>query len=1151
MRKDLPSPNASNFLPRVREEIHALLGKLGSASDRALTLRDAIDSGVIVPGPGGGLIPGPGAGGGGGDGGTVYVPDLTPPPPPGSLTATAAISHVMVEVPAATYTQGHGHLRTRLYAATRASGAPAPVFADAVEVGQFSGAVWAMPSNPATTWHLWAKWESVDNVLSATPAGGTNGVVATTAQDVSLLLDALAGQIMASELHSSLGTPISLIPSLSAAIGTMQTELAELSGTPEYDNAEQYEPDQTVKYAGGLYRATQATTGNLPTNTVYWQKIGDYSSLGDAVAAHAAQLSVHGTRITQTEGAVTSIAEDITQLETSVGSNASSITAVSQAVTNNASSTATQINTLQSRVGNGGNLIDNSEFARDLSGWDFPAAPEFTNGRNLAPQWTVGPGTAYIAEEGANANPAHYVEAVPTPALPVVPGKRYQWSIYTAAHRCLVQAFIYWLDGAGTAIGYTPLDGNDDDAWGGAELAGYKRLKSFGTAPAGAATARPILRKTTTKSGQANSYAFFTKAHFAEASSTQTEPDAYSPGQLVASLQVESTTRASQTGELYAQYTVKLDVGGKVSGFGLASTGPTGAGSSFAIRADRFYIAPPASGAGDATADIIPFVVQATATTINGVSVPAGVYVNDLFVKNGTITNLKIANEAVDNSKIANLSASKLTAGTIAVGQYIQGTGYTPGMSSWRINGDGSAEFNQVVVRGTIFASQGAIGGWNIGANYLQSTTYALGTAGTRLNSDGTGQIGGVRVTANTVESHTFDSSDPYGFRLRNDGASEFKGAVIKSGTGKILLSAVGDAVPPWVTVLQQADEDGISLVADPDPLTNTAKLKSLRPGYGIDLETTDLSVTISEIPRAVAVRANQTQNSTTWASVQGVSWPVDADSYYEFEGVALTNNASGGKQWNVAFLLPVGSVGSGVGGVVTSSSGFVDSNYRLVFGATQEEFSGPSQVSYYGQYISFKGFFYTSLAGIAQVQFRRQSGTGSNTIQRGSVFSLRKASVAPELGSLASPQTIPSSVSSAISSQTAVTPGVKLTMSTNGTWSIVRNGTSTLTGNWLDTAPVSGGQAGNFDVKFEFSPRVFGGSGPNYRTSAQNDAYNWVQLSYSRVADYWMDVGAYVQGETGTRTCDYTLTVKVRQRSTGVETTLAAIAVTLSGTIT
>lgn len=184
--KDLPSPSAPNFLPRVREMLHTLAGKTGSARDRALTLADAIESGVIGIGPGGSLVPGPEAG-------EAYVPDLTPPPTPDTLTATPAISHILLEVPAATYTQGHGHLRTRVYGVTRLSGDPAPVFADAVEVGQFSGTVWAFPSNPSTTWHLWAKWESVDGVLSATPVGGTNGVVATTGQDVTSLVQAMTG----------------------------------------------------------------------------------------------------------------------------------------------------------------------------------------------------------------------------------------------------------------------------------------------------------------------------------------------------------------------------------------------------------------------------------------------------------------------------------------------------------------------------------------------------------------------------------------------------------------------------------------------------------------------------------------------------------------------------------------------------------------------------------------------------------------------------------------------------------------------------------------------------------------------------------------------------------------------------------------------
>lgn len=223
-RKDLPSPNAPNFAPRLREEVHALMGKLGDGRDRALTLREALETGVLVPGPGGSLVPGGGTGGGGAA--VEYEPDLTPPPQPGAFTATPGITFITISQAQPAYTQGHGHSRTVVYGAQWVSG-PLPVFADAVEIGRFDGTVWAMSSNPATTWHLWIKWESVDGVLSATPSGGTNGVVATTAQDVASLLDALAGQITAGELAASLSTPIGQIPGMQTGIADNATAIAD------------------------------------------------------------------------------------------------------------------------------------------------------------------------------------------------------------------------------------------------------------------------------------------------------------------------------------------------------------------------------------------------------------------------------------------------------------------------------------------------------------------------------------------------------------------------------------------------------------------------------------------------------------------------------------------------------------------------------------------------------------------------------------------------------------------------------------------------------------------------------------------------------------------------------------------------------------
>lgn len=126
-----------------------------------------------------------------------------------------------------------------------------------------------------------------------------------------------------------------------------------------------------------------------------------------------------------------------------------------------------------------------------------------------------------------------------------------------------------------------------------------------------------------------------------------------------AALQQNYYTKAS--GEtLEGRYTVKVDLNGYVAGFGLAATANTGTPTSeFIIRADRFSIAAPGQTA------IIPFIVQASATTLNGVAVPAGVYMDAAFIKNGTITSVKIGNGEIDDAKIANLNAAKITAGSI------------------------------------------------------------------------------------------------------------------------------------------------------------------------------------------------------------------------------------------------------------------------------------------------------------------------------------------------------------------------------------------------------------------------------------------------------------------------------------------------------
>ena len=108
---------------------------------------------------------------------------------------------------------------------------------------------------------------------------------------------------------------------------------------------------------------------------------------------------------------------------------------------------------------------------------------------------------------------------------------------------------------------------------------------------------------------------------------------------------------ASKVSGLEGKYTIKVNNKGHVSGFGLASVANDGAvTSTFAVAADRFVIATPSGSSLTATST--PFQVVTTATTINGQAINPGIYMNDAYIRNGTITSAKIGDLQVDTLKI-------------------------------------------------------------------------------------------------------------------------------------------------------------------------------------------------------------------------------------------------------------------------------------------------------------------------------------------------------------------------------------------------------------------------------------------------------------------------------------------------------------------
>lgn len=187
---------------------------------------------------------------------------------------------------------------------------------------------------------------------------------------------------------------------------------------------------------------------------------------------------------------------------------------------------------------------------------------------------------------------------------------------------------------------------------------------------------------------------------------------------------------------LLDQLTFKVDENGVVDGYGLASDPSVNDpnAKTFAVFASRFLIAPPA-GTGLSTTS--PFFVQTVPTTVNGVPVSPGVYMSDAYIMSGVIKTAHIGLLQVDDARISDVSVAKLTAGQLQVGAFIQSTNFASGQAGFNINADGTAEFNNVVVRGTVFANAGAIGGNLIDDTGVQSANFNGTTAGWRIDSAG------------------------------------------------------------------------------------------------------------------------------------------------------------------------------------------------------------------------------------------------------------------------------------------------------------------------------------------------------------------------------------------------------------------------------
>lgn len=185
------------------------------------------------------------------------------------------------------------------------------------------------------------------------------------------------------------------------------------------------------------------------------------------------------------------------------------------------------------------NLLANTEFIGSMApavlGWNPPGCTlSLESGGN----WVPASCRALLIYQGAQHGNIYNVGADTYPfggygdratGIPVVPGKRYEFSAKLATHRADAMLVMDFFDvndakvgGAGTGwVGRRP---------GGQSLSGWGHVAAFGVAPAGAVYASLYWRKSDTDLDETSSYAWLTQPFFGEATLSQTVPSTYSPG---------------------------------------------------------------------------------------------------------------------------------------------------------------------------------------------------------------------------------------------------------------------------------------------------------------------------------------------------------------------------------------------------------------------------------------------------------------------------------------------------------------------------------------------------------------------------------------------------------------------------------------------
>lgn len=440
--------------------------------------------------------------------------------------------------------------------------------------------------------YFWARL--VDKIGNIGP--WSNVAAGISSIDSSAILEYLSGQITESELGQSLLTEIGYISgtgegsvderlnlvrqNLESQIKSVEQQLADLTGAPDWNNLDTYAQDQMVKHDGSIWQAITAVPANTPPpNATYWRKVGDYESIGEMVTALAAEVDSLKTQVTTLGGNLQSETQRINTIIAMVNDANAAISNEATVRANADTAFANQVQTLLTMIENNSAAITTEQNVRAQAD------------NSLAEQMNTVVATVNLAADDAAAAQAAAEQAAADVAAVIdgVTSVLIQSTTPAAEYR---KDGVLWID--------TTNGNNTPKRWNGSAWVAITDKVAIDAAAQAAAAA----------------------AAAAQAQSTANK--------ATAAVQTQSQALADTNGKLAAMYTIKTSVtsGGKtyIAGIGVGVENNNGViESQVIVAADRFAVVNP-----NGNQLISPFVIQGGQVFINSAVIQQATVVNAL-----------------------------------------------------------------------------------------------------------------------------------------------------------------------------------------------------------------------------------------------------------------------------------------------------------------------------------------------------------------------------------------------------------------------------------------------------------------------------------------------------------------------------------------